>query len=690
MPHSESTQIFAYDVFINYSERDKPLVWRLVKRLESAGLRVWFDEQEVKVGDDRRDKTKYGLKHSRTLILCMSVNAFNWDWETLESYLNYFDDLEGSNRQFIPLLLETCRIAMPHYIRHLRFLDWRDQNNKVIDELVKICYSYPIVEPISNYKHHIFVSYAEIDNSSLDNSDKGWVTSLVQILENDTSKRLGNKVKIWADYMMPGYVSAQDYKREQIAKSAIYLIVLSKSYLSNAETRNELNIILSQVPLESGRIFVLETHEIERPAPLKKVEGYRFWEKDETERDKTFGRFNPANDQKFMGAVQCLAADLTTKLNVLKNELFNPVEEDETNSSPTVNDMSVDIAVDDTNLSEVITTNPSTSNTLTWLHLSDWHQTTEENYDRTVITEELIRDIENRQKIDSKLENIEFIIFSGDLAFSGKAAEYELAYANLIEPILGATGVSPERFFIVPGNHDLSRDEFELLPTSLSKPINKSGNGIEQYIQDWLCDARYRESLLKPFREYENFISEKLKNQLSAYSAIAPYEIAGKKIVILGFNSALMCGREQRKNQIDDEGVIFIGEPQVRMNLENITDADIVISVMHHPFSWLHKADRKRVEGLIKSKSHFILHGHEHEADINKVIDSAGGYIIIPAGACYEIREHYNSYNYVHLNLDNSLGQVFFRCWSDRNISRWRQDIDIADNGVVHFTIPTS
>ncbi len=60
---------------------------------------------------------------------------------------------------------------------------------------------------------------------------------------------------------------------------------------------------------------------------------------------------------------------------------------------------------------------------LTWLHLSDWHQKGME-FDRKVIRNALIEDIENRKEIDPNLSKIDFIIFSGDVAFSGKQEEY--------------------------------------------------------------------------------------------------------------------------------------------------------------------------------------------------------------------------------------------------------------------------
>ncbi len=121
---------------------------------------------------------------------------------------------------------------------------------------------------------------------------------------------------------------------------------------------------------------------------------------------------------------------------------------------------------------------------MTWLHLSDWHQKGKD-FDRQVVRDALIRDIEEREKISPDLAKIDFIIFSGDVAHAGKKEEYEAAQENLFEPLLQATGLTAERLFIVPGNHDLDRSTFELLPDSILKPFDS-----DVQVKDWLTNQK--------------------------------------------------------------------------------------------------------------------------------------------------------------------------------------------------------
>ena len=66
---------FKYDVFLSHGSRDKDMVRDIANRLKSDGLRVWFDESEIKPGDSIPTKIEDGLEHSRVLVLCMSVSC---------------------------------------------------------------------------------------------------------------------------------------------------------------------------------------------------------------------------------------------------------------------------------------------------------------------------------------------------------------------------------------------------------------------------------------------------------------------------------------------------------------------------------------------------------------------------------------------------------------------------------------
>ena len=76
---------FHYDVFLSHSSKDKLVVRGVAERLRKDGLRVWFDEWEIRPGDSIPAKIEDGLERSRVLVLCMSAHAFGSDWAQLEA-----------------------------------------------------------------------------------------------------------------------------------------------------------------------------------------------------------------------------------------------------------------------------------------------------------------------------------------------------------------------------------------------------------------------------------------------------------------------------------------------------------------------------------------------------------------------------------------------------------------------------
>lgn len=319
---------------------------------------------------------------------------------------------------------------------------------------------------------------------------------------------------------------------------------------------------------------------------------------------------------------------------------------------------------------------------LTWLHLSDWHQKGPD-FDRSVVRDALLKDLRARiERIDNRLEQVDFVVFSGDLAFSGEPAEYEAAWQYLLEPVLDAVKLKSDRLFIVPGNHDLNRGHvYEMLPQELQKPLD-----TDALVQKWLDDKR-RSRTLEPFEAYRTFVTSRTGQTTPDYASILRLAAGGKDVALIGLNSAWMCARNKdyRGEKIEDARHLIIGEPQIHNTLAQVADAEIKIVVMHHPFDWLAEFDRNRIEARLGRECHFILRGHEHQPQVHVVRGTSGDCVIIPSGACYDRRlaadpRYTNSYNWVHLDFSADQGIVYLRRWSDQR-NEWIEDIDAHPGG---------
>jgi hypothetical protein len=81
---SGDTQL-EYDVFISHASEDKDEVVRpLANALLEKGLKVWYDEFELKIGDSLRRKIDRGLAKSKFGIVVLSKDFIKKGWTNYE------------------------------------------------------------------------------------------------------------------------------------------------------------------------------------------------------------------------------------------------------------------------------------------------------------------------------------------------------------------------------------------------------------------------------------------------------------------------------------------------------------------------------------------------------------------------------------------------------------------------------
>ena len=74
-----------WDVFISHAWEDKESFARpLAEALEAKGLRVWFDEFTLRVGDRLRRSIDHGLANSRYGVVVLSTHFFGKEWPQKE------------------------------------------------------------------------------------------------------------------------------------------------------------------------------------------------------------------------------------------------------------------------------------------------------------------------------------------------------------------------------------------------------------------------------------------------------------------------------------------------------------------------------------------------------------------------------------------------------------------------------
>ena len=73
-----------FDVFIAHASEDKNFVTPLASALIRRGLKVWYDDFILRIGDSLRREVDRGLAESRYGIVVLSHNFFRKDWPQKE------------------------------------------------------------------------------------------------------------------------------------------------------------------------------------------------------------------------------------------------------------------------------------------------------------------------------------------------------------------------------------------------------------------------------------------------------------------------------------------------------------------------------------------------------------------------------------------------------------------------------
>lgn len=92
-----------WDVFVSHASEDKEAIATpLAEALRSIGLRVWYDDFSLRVGDSLRESIDRGLARSRYGVVILSGHFFSKHWPTQE--LNGLETREvGGQKVILPV-----------------------------------------------------------------------------------------------------------------------------------------------------------------------------------------------------------------------------------------------------------------------------------------------------------------------------------------------------------------------------------------------------------------------------------------------------------------------------------------------------------------------------------------------------------------------------------------------------------
>jgi hypothetical protein len=137
---------------------------------------------------------------------------------------------------------------------------------------------------LPEFKNDLFISYRRAINEGPDR----WVSSFQKALHLSLKQLVGDKVVIWRDEeQLHTGDNWRDKLVEALESAAIYLAIISRTYLESRECRNELDLMLAMLRADLGkrqhRIFPVYVHPprsgADVPAELQGTHHREFFER---------------------------------------------------------------------------------------------------------------------------------------------------------------------------------------------------------------------------------------------------------------------------------------------------------------------------------------------------------------------------------------------------------------------------
>jgi hypothetical protein len=196
------------------------------------------------------------------------------------------------------------------------------------------------------------------------------------------------------------------------------------------------------------------------------------------------------------------------------------------------------------------------------------------------------------------------IVISGDVAFSGDAAEYSQAarfFADLNVRLREVNGTAEIVYACVPGNHDC------VLPREGTKLRATLVQGIAPAMQEAQQDAALLASLLEAQKPYSEFRETLMgDSNWDGVCQIVRIEHRGHKIQLNLYNTSILSRREEK------QGELLVPIKTLNQRISLGPEVDLCVAVSHHSYLWLESNNAVAFRNHIERTCDVSLSGHQH------------------------------------------------------------------------------
>jgi 5'-deoxynucleotidase YfbR-like HD superfamily hydrolase len=116
--------VITMKVFLSHASKDKQVVNRLNRSLESNGFSTWIDEKDIPFGGSITEEIQKGLTESSVLLAFLSHASTASKWVSTEWQAKLFRHMKEERVAVIPVLIDDCEL--PPLLAGLKYFDLRD------------------------------------------------------------------------------------------------------------------------------------------------------------------------------------------------------------------------------------------------------------------------------------------------------------------------------------------------------------------------------------------------------------------------------------------------------------------------------------------------------------------------------------------------------------------------------------
>jgi predicted MPP superfamily phosphohydrolase len=323
---------------------------------------------------------------------------------------------------------------------------------------------------------------------------------------------------------------------------------------------------------------------------------------------------------------------------------------------------------------------------ITILHLSDLHWSTAKSTDMKIVIDALCRDIATIARDAERRPDL--VLFSGDLVLAGEDfAEFGVAKVNFIDPVLASAKLKLDNFYIVPGNHDISRQvvRSNTFVEAGALAMLTTDVKVNSFIDDLISKNKASTNVIERSNNFYSFVNKTIDVAPIISDPLLRVFSMLKDDLRIGIACFDTAWRATGESDDVDKNKLILGERNIDRAIAALEGSHFKIAVLHHPLNWLAEFDENVVSNRLYYGFDLISCGHVHDSLPIMTMTPAGNSIISQSGCLYQSRKFFNGYQIISIDLMAGEAEFFIRSYYDK---RRAFDVDPKVSPGGRFKVP--